>query len=149
MTELVGKLAGEASPLWHGTLGVGDVMAVERGFPAVPESVRAARCFAADALAGTGVDTEVVRLLTSELATNAVLHARSSFRVRVRSDPTLVRVEVINGEPEMLLAMREPSEQGGRGLRLVKNLSVDFGVESSRDEKAVWFTVPGSGHGRE
>jgi len=86
-----------------------------------------------------------VRLLTSELATNAVRHARSGFRVRVRSDPTLVRVEVINSEPEMLLAMRESSEEGGRGLRLVRELSVDFGVESSRDEKAVWFAVPGTG----
>lgn len=120
-------------------------MEIERRFEVVPESVRAARCFAADAVAGTGVDTEVVRLLTSELATNAVRHARSSFRVRVRSDPMLARVDVINSEPEMLLAIREPSDQGGRGLRLVRDLSADYGVETSRDEKAVWFTVLGPG----
>ena len=129
MTKLVGKLAGEASPLWHGTLGVGDVMAVERGFPAVPESVRAARCFAADALAGTGVDTEVVRLLTSELATNAVLHARSSFRVRVRSDPTLVRVEVINGEPEMEVRVAFVRGPGGELIELYQQLSPVVAVD--------------------
>lgn len=121
------------------------VLEFERGFPAVPASVRAARSFAAAAVAGTGADTEVVRLLTSELATNAVRHARSRFRVRVRSDPALVRVDVINREPELLLAMREASEHGGRGLRLIEGLSVEFGVESSPDRKAEWFAVPGSG----
>jgi len=120
----------------------GVVMDVEQGFPAVPTSVRAARTFVADVLADSEMDTEVVRLLTSELATNAVLHAHSGFRVRLRSGPESVRVEVINSEPELLLAIQEPSERGGRGLRLVEDLSIDWGVESSRAEKKVWFTVP-------
>jgi anti-sigma regulatory factor (Ser/Thr protein kinase) len=116
----------------------------ERGFSADPGSVRGARTFVADALAGAAVDSELVRLLTSELATNAVLHARSGFRVRVRTDPSFVRVEVVNSEPELLLAMREPSERGGLGLRLVTELSLHWGTESSRDEKVVWFEVPAS-----
>ena len=120
-------------------------MDVERGFPADPSSVRAARTFAVDVLADTGVSTELVRLLTSELATNAVQHARTDFRVRVRGDPMFVRVDVINGEPELLLAMQEPSERGGRGLQLVKELSADWGVESSPTEQVVWFAVPASG----
>ena len=37
--------------------------------------------------------------------------------------------------------MREPSEGGGYGLRLVKSLSTDWGVESRWDEKVVWFEV--------
>jgi len=121
-------------------------MEVERGFSPHPTSVGLARAFVADALAPTGVDAEVVRLLTSELATNAVLHARTPFRVRLRADPNVVRVEVINDEPELLLAMVEPSERGGRGLRLVKGLADDWGAESSRDEKVVWFEVPASSH---
>ena len=98
----------------------------------------------AGALLSAPVDAQVVRLLTSELATNAVLHARSGFRVRVRAGPDSVRVEVVNDEPELLLAMREPSARGGRGLRLVQELSLDWGVESTRDEKIVWFEVPTS-----
>jgi anti-sigma regulatory factor (Ser/Thr protein kinase) len=117
-------------------------MEVERGFAADPASVRGARGFVVDALADTGVNTELVRLLTSELATNAVEHARTDFRVRVRGDPRFVRVEVVNGEPELLLAMQEPSVAGGRGLQLVKSLSADCGVESTRTEKVVWFAVP-------
>jgi anti-sigma regulatory factor (Ser/Thr protein kinase) len=119
-------------------------MQVERSFPADATSVRGARTFVADALADTAVDGDVVQLLTSELATNAVLHAGSGFRVRVRSDPRVVRVEVVNSEPELLLAMREPSVRGGRGLKLVTALSLDWGAESSRDEKVVWFEIPAS-----
>jgi anti-sigma regulatory factor (Ser/Thr protein kinase) len=119
-------------------------METERGFPAEPQSVRGARTFVADALATTDVDVEVLRLLTSELATNAVLHADSSFSVRVRTTPNVVRVEIVNDEPELLLAIREPSEHGGRGLRLVSDLSLDWGTESSRDEKVVWFEIPAS-----
>lgn len=131
-------------PLDRTLLGV--VMEIERGFPADPASVRRARTFVADALSGAAdADVAVVRLLTSELATNAVKHAETGFRVRVRTDPELVRVEVINSEPELLLAMREPSEHGGRGLRLVQGLAVDWGAESSRDDKVVWFEVPASG----
>jgi len=76
------------------------------------------------------------------LATNAVLHAHSDFRVRVRTHPTLVRVEIVNDEPELLVAMSASSERGGRGLRLVEALSLDWGTESSRAEKIVWFEVP-------
>jgi two-component sensor histidine kinase len=80
------------------------------------------------------------------LATNAVKHAKTGFRVRLRTDPEVVRVEVVNSEPELLLAMVEPSERGGRGLRLLQSLAGDWGVESSRDEKVVWFEVPISGN---
>lgn len=125
--------------------GVVVVMEVERRFPVDPASVGRARAFVVDALADTAADAELVRLLTSELATNAVLHAESDFRVRLRTDATKVRVEVINSEPELLLAMREPSAQGGRGLHLVKELSADWGAESFRDAKVVWFEVPASG----
>src|SRR3954447_25810209 len=106
-------------------------MELERDFPADPVSVRRARTFVSDALTATAADTEVVRLLTIELATNAVLHAHSGFRVRLRTDPRVVRVEIINDEPELLLAMREPSERGGLGLHLVDDLSLDWGAESS------------------
>ena len=123
-------------------------MDVQRGFPASPESVRAARVFVTDVLADADVDADLVQLLTSELATNAVLHARSQFRVRVIGGARSVRVEIVNSEPELLLAMREPSERGGRGLQLVKDLSADWGFESSRDDKTVWFEVPASSRER-
>ena len=58
-----------------------------RNFRAEPASVRAARSFVADALTDSDADLDVIRLLTSELATNAVLHADSGFLVRVIARP--------------------------------------------------------------
>ena len=47
------------------------------------DSVRAARRFVAAQLAGHLADLDIVLLLVSELATNAVRHARSSFIIRL------------------------------------------------------------------
>ena len=94
-----------------------------------------------NAVRGTGVDPSVVALLTSEIATNAVLHARSPYRVRVFERPEIVRVEIINDEPELLLAMKDPSEHGGRGLRIIDQLANDWGTESTRSDKIVWFEL--------
>jgi anti-sigma regulatory factor (Ser/Thr protein kinase) len=111
-------------------------------FPALPASIRRAREFVADAVGDTGVDVAVIRLLTSELATNAVVHTQSPFAVRVLKNRETVRVEIINDEPELLLSVQDPSERGGRGLHVVTTLAADWGAESRRGDKVVWFEVP-------
>lgn len=116
-------------------------MEERQGFTARPVSVREARRFVARVLSSQGLDSWEVVLLTSELATNAVLHANSAFVVRIVVEGKVVRVEVINDEPELLLIMKEPSRSGGRGLALVKALARDWGAESSQDSKVVWFDV--------
>jgi anti-sigma regulatory factor (Ser/Thr protein kinase) len=136
---LLGNLTPETFATGLGLIGTlsggGGVEEAERRFPLDPVSVRQARAFVVDALADIAVDGELVRLLTSELATNAVLHAESDFRVRLRTDLTRVRVEVINTEPELLLAMREPSAQGGRRLQLVKELAADWAPNRSETRR--------------
>ena len=83
-------------------------------------------------LHGWGLDglAESARLLTSELVTNAVLHARTSITVRVARDESrrLVRVSVQDG------SARSPRERNysdlsttGRGLHMVRGGSRDFG----------------------
>jgi anti-sigma regulatory factor (Ser/Thr protein kinase) len=113
----------------------------EQTFPATGASVAKARRFVADVLEGVVDKASVVELLTSELAANAVIHADSEFRVRVIVNVGTVRVEIVNDEPELLLIMKEPSDEGGRGLHIVKALAQDWGSESRRDEKVVWFAV--------
>src|SRR4051812_6557412 len=88
-------------------------MAQTRRFPSDATSVTDARRFVRRALVGSPVDAETVELLTSELAANAVVHARTEFEVRVHRLPDLVRVEVVNDRPEMVVAIREPDEHGG------------------------------------
>jgi hypothetical protein len=112
-----------------------------RRFVTAPSSVRQARKFVVDSVAGTGVDEFAAELLASELATNAVVHAQTDFDVRVCSSPVVVRVEFTNDAPEMPFAMKEASEQRGRGMRLLAELASHWGTQTGRDTKMVWFEL--------
>jgi anti-sigma regulatory factor (Ser/Thr protein kinase) len=112
-----------------------------QSFDPQPHSVRAARRFVASVLRDTGADPEVAELLTSELATNAVIHASTEFEVRVRTADSGVRVEIVNDEPELLASLRDPDERGGRGLRIIESLAARWGTESDPRHKIVWFEI--------
>lgn len=81
-------------------------------------------------------------LLVSELATNAVLHARTSFAVQVTMTPTVIRVSVTDGSP-ILPERRNYSflHPTGRGLHLVDSLSDRWGVNLEPPGKTVWFEL--------
>lgn len=82
-------------------------------------------------------------LLTSELMSNAVLHARTDVRLTVRSqeDGTL-RVEVADENPRLPISVAPPDEaQSGRGLWLVETLASAWGVERLPEGKTVWFEL--------
>lgn len=114
-------------------------------FPGKPESVRDARAFVADTLEAWGLEaaTEVAVLLTSEVATNAVRHADSSFEVVVEERPPEVLIKVRDGSaaPAMLRVLPVDAE-GGRGLPMVRILSERWGSTTVGDGKLVWFAVP-------
>ncbi|MGB8652577.1 MAG: ATP-binding protein [Mycobacteriales bacterium] len=117
-----------------------------------PASVGRARSFVREVLLDWQLDelVDTVMLLTSELSTNAVLHARTPFAVLVSHTGTEVRVEVHDGS---LVAPRQRqnsrSAATGRGIALVDQLATQWGVRSERGDyaKAVWFTVPLTGVG--
>jgi anti-sigma regulatory factor (Ser/Thr protein kinase) len=116
-----------------------------RTFPAIPQSVHAARRFAIDSLTGSPASMlEAVELMVSELATNCIRHERTSFHVTILGSTLEVRVEVTDsgsGTP----AMRSPGpdEPSGRGLQIVDMLSDSWGVEPEDPSgKTVWFTMP-------
>ena len=113
-------------------------------FPAVASSVASARRAAARALAGAPADAlEVVRLLVSELASNAIEHVARSFHLAVYRTNTEIRVEVTDygaGTPTMRSV--GPEAVRGRGLKIVDMLSTDWGVEQQSDAaKTVWFIL--------
>jgi len=83
----------------------------------------------------TIADLEVI---VSELASNAITHARTPFEVRVRTGDT-VRIEVIDGSP-MPPEMRRPSyaDPSGRGLLIVDAYSDDWGYDLLPGGKVVW-----------
>lgn len=87
---------------------------------------------------------EDVRLVTSELVTNAVTHARPPLTVTVERDAALVTVTVQDGSslsPRM--SPDDLSAPCGRGLMLVAALSRDWGVLNGSDgSKSVWASFP-------
>ena len=115
---------------------------IRRTFPPVPSSVREARQFVTESLADTGVDAWAARLLVSELATNAVVHANTDYEVRIGSRDATVRIEVVNDAPEFVVAAREPSEDSGRGIATVDAVASDWGTDIQPDKKVVWFELP-------
>ena len=106
------------------------------------DSPRLARAFVRRALAESGLTSELAVLLISEVATNAVLHARTDFVVRVHSSDERIRVEVADGNQRPPVIGHTPAEAtSGRGLHLVQALSRAWGVEGHADGKTVWFEV--------
>jgi anti-sigma regulatory factor (Ser/Thr protein kinase) len=105
---------------------------------------------------GHGLVDDAV-LLTSELVTNAVVHAGTPVQVTCRLADGAVEVVVRDGHPARLVPEAAESEPGptertgGRGLLLPAALASAWGVAYGRSCKAVWFRLelagPGSGLG--
>jgi anti-sigma regulatory factor (Ser/Thr protein kinase) len=116
-----------------------------RTFPAIPQSVHAARRFATDTLSSSPVSTvEAVELMVSELATNCIRHERTSFHITIVGSSQEIRVEVTDsGSGTPTMRSPGPDEPSGRGLQIVDMLSDSWGVEPEHPSgKTVWFTMP-------
>ena len=83
--------------------------------------------------------SDSVALVVTELATNAVTHARSPFSVLARSEQQVIRISVRDASsvtPE--LRRVGPAEGHGLGLQMVDALASTWGVEVTAGGKAVW-----------
>jgi anti-sigma regulatory factor (Ser/Thr protein kinase) len=113
--------------------------------PPEPGSPAVAREFVTAALRHSRVAPETVdvaRLLTSELVTNAVMHAGTPITVSVRVTERRVHVTVDDAEVTC------PSPAGdaeldthGRGLTIVDRLAHHWGVDRRQEGKSVWFEL--------
>lgn len=119
-------------------------------FDPVGRSVATARAFVRDTLQGWGhsdvVDDAVV--LTSELVTNAVIHAGTSADVLCLRSEDGVRVEVADRYPEREVPIQGAGRtianldsENGRGLLLCAALASRWGVEYTPTHKTVWFQL--------
>ena len=114
-----------------------------RTFAPNPSEVFAARHFVACVLERWGMEIEDLPLLVSELATNAVLHARSDFEITVGRSEGRVRVEVFDQNTRLpTFAAAPPDAYSGRGLMLLRQLASAWGVEPHPDAgKTIWFEL--------
>jgi anti-sigma regulatory factor (Ser/Thr protein kinase) len=108
----------------------------------LPRLVSVARSFVTEHLPMLDPSThDVVVLLTSELVTNVVIHARTAIRIGVVVTRHVVVVTVHDldlGRAEQLPTARE----GGRGLMLVEALAQGSGMHyNPGDGKTAWFRV--------
>ncbi|WP_405939144.1 SpoIIE family protein phosphatase [Streptomyces sp. NBC_00726] len=119
-------------------------------FDPVARSVATARAFVRDTLQGWGytdvVDDAVV--LTSELVTNAVIHAGTAADVLCLRTEDGVRVEIADHYPEREIPLQPAAldldsldSENGRGLLLCAALASRWGVEYSPTRKHVWFQL--------
>lgn len=119
-------------------------------FEPVGRSVATARSFVRDTLQGWGfgdiVDDAVV--LTSELVTNAVVHAGTHADVLCLRSDDGVRIEVGDRYPEREIPLQGAAvnmgnldREGGRGLQLCAAIAGRWGVEYTPTHKQVWFQL--------
>jgi GAF domain-containing protein/anti-sigma regulatory factor (Ser/Thr protein kinase) len=82
-------------------------------------------------------------LLTSELVTNAVLHAATPICVTLHVLTDRIRVDVAD-RSTAIPALKDYGRDAatGRGLTLFSTLASDWGVEETDGGKIVWFELP-------
>ena len=112
---------------------------------AQPQSAASARRFVDETLRRWECDElfDVVGLLTSELVTNAILHAHSEIELSVSMMPDAIRIDVLDHSAD-LPSPRTAAEEdtSGRGLWLVEALATAWGVDERPGGKSVWFELP-------
>ncbi|HZE16157.1 MAG TPA: ATP-binding protein, partial [Mycobacterium sp.] len=110
--------------------------------PPDTSSVPEARRWVASQLEDAPEACDTALLLTSELVTNAVLHAATDLVVSVERGADVVRISVADhqdAQPE--LKHYEVDASTGRGLQLVAAMAVAWGVRPLPGGKAVWFEL--------
>ena len=107
-------------------------------------SARRARRWVTGRISDLGLEPlcDAVELLTAEVVTNALLHAGTEVRLRVRREGSGVEVEVRDGStvpPHRQHFSRTATT--GRGVGLLDDLADEWGWRPETDGKTVWFRV--------
>jgi hypothetical protein len=115
-----------------------------RNFPPTLDSARAARAFTVGQLDPwtankVAADASIV---IAELASNAVLHARTPFTVAISWWPDRVRIAVRDTAPLPDADDGRLVRKPGHGLDLVAKIARRWAVEPLADGKVVWAELP-------
>jgi len=115
--------------------------------PTVPGAVSEARRWAASVTAGMldGEAAESLRLVVSELVTNALRHGSDGERIdlTVTPKPEFLCVQVTDDGPGLAPRPRalETDDNGGFGLFFVEQLTRRWGVTRENRRTRVWFEL--------
>lgn len=120
--------------------------------PHVLYAVRDARRIIVSDLSRRGVEPVVIEeseAVVSELVANSVRHARplsdGCVRIRWKVKGGAVEVEVRDGGSENTPRPARPSVWSvrGRGLRIVRSMAHEWGVQEERNGRTVWAALGG------
>ena len=123
----------------------------QAAFEATPASASRARSFVVRHLVEHRLPylVDAVRLVASELSTNALVHANTAFLVTLAARDGAVRLTV-RDDSRSLPAQRtaQVMDSTGRGLEIVAIVSSDWGIDTDTvGSKAVWASFPLRGPG--
>jgi len=132
-----------------------DAARFAHGQPAARTTLRLACTPDAPALARSFVDEtcghwqvapqviEALRLISTELVTNVVVHAGTPMRVVLRRSHRHLHVAVLDDEPRpaMLRPPASPQSASGRGLIFVEAFSSAWGCTPTATGKSTWATL--------
>ncbi|MFJ9840363.1 SpoIIE family protein phosphatase [Kitasatospora sp. NPDC101155] len=101
------------------------------------------RRFTRETLADWGLTAlaDWAELLTSELITNALVHAGSPTQLRLFCNRVLTVEVADRGSEAPRIRRAHTEDEGGRGIHLVNELAHRWGTRRTRDGKVVWFEL--------
>ena len=107
------------------------------------DSISRARHFVRSVLPELPDETvRTAELLTSELATNAIVHGHTAFDIEVTTSGPTVRVAVTDQCEQLpVLLSPDPSDVHGRGLLILERLASRWGTAGDGPGKTVWFDL--------
>jgi anti-sigma regulatory factor (Ser/Thr protein kinase) len=121
-----------SAPLWSHTAQ----------FEVTPTSASRARAFVLQHLVDHRLNNlaDRVRLVASELASNALVHAQTAFSITLAADDHAVVLTVRDDSPSRPVQRAvQATGASGRGLGIVELMSTEWGVdERDADSKSVW-----------
>lgn len=113
--------------------------------PAEPISPQRARLFVESTIEQWDCAelADIVLLLTSELVTNAVLHAGSDVDLSLRLAGSVLQITVADRSPvQPVIRQQRDEATNGRGMLLLDAMATRWSVVPTEAGKIVWFEVP-------
>jgi pimeloyl-ACP methyl ester carboxylesterase len=138
------------SGLDEGKNGYDHIMTVPAAVTTGAAAPRDARRLVADRVAEWGLHDigDDLRLIASELVTNALIHTPGPVEIGMSTAPDHVRIEVSDPSPVApQITQAEPDDDHGRGLAIVASLSRAWGTDLHPGGKTVWAEVTISDRG--
>jgi hypothetical protein len=117
---------------------------LRNALPGLSNSPRKARALVAGALGGLSPNVlQLAQLLTNELVTNAVLHARTGLQLDIGISVSTVRVSVEDYSSAFPQQQAPCSSNAvrNRALEIVDRVSSSWGWERIDGGKRVWFEL--------